>query len=229
MTRIMRRWPLRILLCLVLGAITTVAVAWGCARWSLSIEQLETITWPYPPDEVSQYDYALLDERGVEFRDERKVARSGAEGFGFRRADYWELPEGWFDDRGFSMLALNCDERFSNELRESLIDSGSEYSHRDYYLLGGGFDIIQLRSFAGLEDWPVARPIPFHPIWPGLLIDTLFYTAIWFGVFFAPGMAKRAIRGRRKRGRCPRCGYDLRGNLSAGCSECGWNREESAA
>jgi predicted Zn-ribbon and HTH transcriptional regulator len=23
---------------------------------------------------------------------------------------------------------------------------------------------------------------------------------------------------------CPKCGYDLRGNLSAGCPECGWNR-----
>ncbi len=24
---------------------------------------------------------------------------------------------------------------------------------------------------------------------------------------------------------CSRCGYDLRGNLDAGCPECGWNRE----
>ena len=30
---------------------------------------------------------------------------------------------------------------------------------------------------------------------------------------------------RRRRGRCPACGYDLRGDLSAGCTECGWNRD----
>src|SRR5687768_15012734 len=30
---IVKRWPLCILLCLILGAITTVAVAWGFAAW----------------------------------------------------------------------------------------------------------------------------------------------------------------------------------------------------
>lgn len=34
-------------------------------------------------------------------------------------------------------------------------------------------------------------------------------------------------RGERE-GLCPKCGHDLRANLSAGCPECGWNREESA-
>jgi len=54
------------------------------------------------------------------------------------------------------------------------------------------------------------------------VIDTLFYAAIWFGMFFGFSSAKRFIRA--KRGRCPRCGYDLRGNLDAGCPECGWGR-----
>lgn len=31
---------------------------------------------------------------------------------------------------------------------------------------------------------------------------------------------------RTARSICPRCGYDLRGDLDAGCPECGWNREE---
>ena len=29
---------------------------------------------------------------------------------------------------------------------------------------------------------------------------------------------------RLERGRCPKCGYDLRGKHDAGCPECGWNR-----
>ena len=64
--------------------------------------------------------------------------------------------------------------------------------------------------------------LPLIPIWPGFLIDTLFYAAIWLGLFFGLTSAKRFIRTRR--GRCPRCGYDLQGNLSAGCPECGWGR-----
>jgi hypothetical protein len=68
--------------------------------------------------------------------------------------------------------------------------------------------------------------LPMRPLWPGFVLDTLFYAAIWFGLFFGFASAKRAIR--RRRGRCPMCGYDLRGapGLAAGCSECGWNREE---
>jgi hypothetical protein len=82
------------------------------------------------------------------------------------------------------------------------------------------------------------RALPYSMIWPGFAIDTLFYAAIWLTLFFGIVGGKRAIR--RKRGRCPRCGYDLRGQrhqgteprrhegLGAGCPECGWNREESA-
>ncbi len=29
----------------------------------------------------------------------------------------------------------------------------------------------------------------------------------------------------RSVGHCPKCGYDLRGDLDNGCSECGWGRE----
>jgi len=45
-------------------------------------------------------------------------------------------------------------------------------------------------------------------------------------MFFGFTSAKRFIRARR--GRCPRCGYELRGNMNAGCPECGWNRQEGA-
>ncbi len=70
-----------------------------------------------------------------------------------------------------------------------------------------------------------SRTMPLAVIWPGFLIDTLFYGAIWFGLFFAFGAARRGLR--KKRGRCPLCAYDLRGDLDAGCPECGWNREEA--
>jgi len=79
--------------------------------------------------------------------------------------------------------------------------------------------------------WPYGihdlRACPTTVLLSGFVIDTLFYAAIWFGVFFGFTSAKRFIRVRR--GRCPRCGYDLRGQLGAGCPECGWNRAGDTA
>ena len=70
---------------------------------------------------------------------------------------------------------------------------------------------------------PLDLDLPLRPIFPGYLIDTLFYSAIWLALFVGPGAARRTIR--RRRGRCPMCGYDLRGDLESGCPECGWGRK----
>ena len=70
-----------------------------------------------------------------------------------------------------------------------------------------------------------SRTLPLALIWPGFLIDTLFYAALWLGLIVGFGATKRALRTRR--GLCPKCKYDLRGDLDAGCPECGWNRAEA--
>ena len=66
--------------------------------------------------------------------------------------------------------------------------------------------------------------LPIRPIWPGFAINTIFYTAILWLLFAAPGFIRRRIR--IKRGRCGACGYDLRGQPASGdrtCPECGAN------
>lgn len=68
--------------------------------------------------------------------------------------------------------------------------------------------------------------LPWRPLWAGFAANTALYSALWFGVLFVPGAARRWVRLRR--GRCLKCGYDLRGNLAAGCPECGWGRLPSA-
>jgi len=68
------------------------------------------------------------------------------------------------------------------------------------------------------------RFLPLRPVWPGFAIDALFYGSLWFALACAFVSAKRRLR--TFRGRCPRCAYDLRGRLAAGCPECGWNRAE---
>src|SRR5690606_11822416 len=58
---------------------------------------------------------------------------------------------------------------------------------------------------------------------PGLLLNTIFYGLLWALLLLAPGAIRRRIR--RARGRCPRCGYLLRGQPAPGCPECGHGRE----
>ena len=65
--------------------------------------------------------------------------------------------------------------------------------------------------------------LPLLPVWEGLAINTAFYGLLAFGV-------RRGIPGVRRlrrygRGLCPRCGYDLRGDYSSECSECGFGVE----
>lgn len=62
---------------------------------------------------------------------------------------------------------------------------------------------------------------PLMPIMPGLLGNTLIY-AIVLSLPWMPGVVKR-FRGRRRvgRGHCPDCNYDLRGEFTKPCSECG--------
>lgn len=78
----------------------------------------------------------------------------------------------------------------------------------------------------GHPDDPRTIALPLGIIWPGFLINTLTYTLAWFVLLFAAHRAARALftRRRLRRGTCPHCRYDLLGDFSSGCPECGWNR-----
>ena len=67
------------------------------------------------------------------------------------------------------------------------------------------------------------RSLPLQPLWPGFAVNTIFYAAILWLLTLGPFTARRMIR--RKRGHCIKCGYDLRGDVSSGCPECGWQRD----
>jgi len=69
-------------------------------------------------------------------------------------------------------------------------------------------------------------PVPLQPIWTGLLGDTLFFAAAWFGLWAALVVPRRFIRevARFRRGACMQCGYDLGYEFIHGCPECGWRR-----
>jgi hypothetical protein len=62
-----------------------------------------------------------------------------------------------------------------------------------------------------------SRDLPLVPLWPGFLVDTAFWGGAAFLVWSVPGFVRRGVR--RRRGRCVRCGYELKG--LAVCPECG--------
>ncbi|MEE9129209.1 MAG: hypothetical protein V3T84_04260 [Phycisphaerales bacterium] len=56
------------------------------------------------------------------------------------------------------------------------------------------------------------------------MINTLLGATVLWLAMLAPITLRRIIR--RKRGLCIKCGYDLRGDFSTGCPECGWRRDD---
>lgn len=67
---------------------------------------------------------------------------------------------------------------------------------------------------------PLEGVLPLLPIWPGLIVDGLFYGAAVWGL--GVGLVAARSARRRRRGLCPRCAYDLHATPDA-CPECGWH------
>ena len=65
------------------------------------------------------------------------------------------------------------------------------------------------------------RTLPLRVIWPGFVMNTLFYAVVTWLLIVIPSRLRRWRRLRR--GLCPKCAYDLRGRSteSATCPECG--------
>jgi hypothetical protein len=79
---------------------------------------------------------------------------------------------------------------------------------------------LHIGSSLPLTSWTGYLPLQVH--WRGFVADSLLYAVGWFVPI--GGIALTRLGLRRCRGRCLKCGYDLRGELSSGCPECGWQR-----
>lgn len=75
--------------------------------------------------------------------------------------------------------------------------------------------------------YPLPRLVPVRVIWPGMLVNCLFYSTIALVVTTTPAAFRRLTR--QKPGLCPECSYDLRGLATKGCPECGWEKESWTA
>jgi hypothetical protein len=84
----------------------------------------------------------------------------------------------------------------------------------------------QLDSFYGdpLHDiWTIRfigeRYLPVDTIWPGFVLNTVFYAVILWVAWRTPDWRRRYLRFHQ--GRCPACGYQIVKGVGPVCSECG--------
>jgi hypothetical protein len=76
-----------------------------------------------------------------------------------------------------------------------------------------GWPTSAIRQNNNLKEGTITQ----SPVCPGFAINTIFYAAILWVLFFAPGKVRRSMR--RRRGLCPACGYPV--GMSEVCTECG--------
>jgi len=257
---------------LILGVVTTVAVAWGLA---CDRPRINSYDWHvYAPDAERYWVLWYTQWYGgpgwrmvtLEYRYEDIFATGTApESIGLMQEADAEPPD-VSSSRG---RALEAFER--NDVSPCVYIAEVSYGLPCYALWAGREERkptpTQSLSAVTSEEWFGALrlkkshqsqffsasagldgALPCFVIFPGFLVNTLFYAAMWFGIFFGVATLRRFVR--KKRGRCVKCGYDLRGQRSdvrdqkkdadqnsaltsdirpltsgIGCPECGWGRE----
>lgn len=212
------------------GAVVNVAVAWGCALRSetddgaiIEVDQWPRRVpddWPHRPDGGWLFcgpglSVMMSDGHGPE-PEGRWVGDSFAGAWGL---DLYRHV--WFSS-GAPFRSMHwCLYDMMPEGRGTL----DHWPDRPHGHLESG--LAPPRAPLGRGGWVFQRRLPLALLWPGFLINTLFYAVLLWLPFAAPGVVRRQIR--KRRGHCIQCGYDLRGTPRSGCPECGWNRETEAA
>ena len=211
----MKRSLAKLVVFLLLGAILNVGVAWGCALWSPAIPSsphggdgvpklAPGTSWPRPVP--AEWPSLLYGSWGTGLFMSTGTFR------GYIPKDQ-AISEGRPRDYGLSVFRYGVPFR---ALEGQILMRIYEPYARTFTMMAAvrSPDLMSSRRSMGV--------IPLRPIWPGFAINTVFYAAILRLLMFGVSTTRRVIR--RKRGLCIKCGYDLRGDLSAGCSECGWQR-----
>lgn len=221
----MKRELLFILLALVIGALMTIASAWaaswiGASRWTPR---------PGPPQVPRAWAY-LSDNQAMQARGLIPLSYGVIDGWhldigsmtaleprreGVTTGDSSQLQTVWAGWPARSLMGEKI-VAMAGEVGKPSTVVGIRYEWAWGACATGGSSYL---------DWK-PRMLPLRPMWPGFAINTLLYALIaWLlirGRFVARHYSRREIR--RRRGRCLKCGYDLRGEYDAGCPECGWNR-----
>ena len=233
----MKTWIRRILVCVILGAITTIAVAWACAWWSEvgtwtriqngtetdGRDSWKTVTIHMPsgsmPVRFGSDRLEYLCDKTVPVRVVEQCKQHYQED-----SIELELIGVCIDRRGWPMRAMSSTiwvRRIRYTMRDFLGDLRMSYPWASPFAIDHAI-VIKDDLYAFYLDEEPGLVLPLKPQWVGFTIDTLFYALVWstiWQVLCLPGMIRRWLRMRR--GACVSCGYSLRGIESAQCPVCG--------
>ncbi len=245
----MKRWAMRITICLLLGLITTVAVAWTCAVWVHVGEGDLRQGWHDETDLQWMRGWRL--SRRDAFGTHRLLAMARRTVPSPQKAPFpivsrdeltpwWSSARQAMDDQVRTVRkeeARRQAEGDTTTVRPTVFyddargwplaalwcrwDAGLvPGGPEDGKLLHGGIELEPVKpQRQGTRNADDQRALPLRPIWRGLAVDSLLYALIWFILVGGVGFVRREIR--RVQGRCIKCGYDLRGAEHEVCPECG--------
>lgn len=196
----------RILVLLAIGMVLNLAVAWTIAWWGdptvhneIPIEKIKSI---------------LHNRFGARLKLPPQWQFGGySSGFGIT---VWSV-QGNVDDRLFRLLAVSeCATGWP--LRtvsgfEIFDDGVSKFEWAIHVNPRFGPN----RDGPGYEGHGLGRILPYRPLVPGLVVNTILYAAVVDLGFIM--LVRRRRRSRLQKGRCPMCNYPLMD--AATCPECG--------
>jgi hypothetical protein len=206
-----RRFITRVVVFLLLGAIVNVAVAWGRTAfpwqpvdgltevaWDANWPTAVPLHWPLKARRLTGTNFAWetvrFTARKFEADDSNDVTKTEAFYIDLHTVGWpaKSMMVEWWDEFVLMGKPLRKTNRFDGHPSTTVRQVGLPIATGYLFL-------------------------PLQPIWPGFAINTIFYSAILWLLFFAPGSVRRMIR--RRRGLCPACAYPV--GTSEVCTECG--------
>lgn len=194
---------------LAVGLVITVAVSWGLAAWMPQDMKWDS-RWR-GVDTIRDVVPAMGVQRTLQRSNDRTKA-SFRVSMGYLdhpkmvlvpSAEQLEHATGW------PLLAL----------RYRVVRPAAPMGTGEFEVRGGLWIPTNSRR---LED---IRALPLIAMWPGVAYNSALWGAAAFGVVHGLRGGRATLR--RRRGQCPACAYDLKGDPTPGCPECGWNRPPS--
>lgn len=109
----------------------------------------------------------------------------------------------WYREVGWPMKAMTCSVHWQTQISNADV----------IYRVEGGVQLPRDREFE-------PRALPLTPLWPGLIVNVVFFAVLWLSIMWIAGVARS--RSRKRRNCCIKCGYPRTGLPQGGtCPECG--------
>lgn len=227
----MKRHAQILVLVLAFGLLVNIGVAWGCVLWSpmsasRSLDNGEAVAnfranlgsferWGTPDGvEHAGLGWTIMLAQDIRLADGRPRAGRPVAGAGLAFKALPVMSPGSPNDKTLQVVRAGWPLRCLQGERT---------------IIGGQSRLVSLveppRRVLALGVKPM-RLLPLRPAWGRFALGLVFWAAVLWLLIPGPLYARRLVR--RRRGRCPGCGYDVRGDFTQGCPECGVGRGQVA-